>query len=95
MKKNTSYKVQVSAGTLILAMRDYFQARRDGRTEEMEAQLRLAEACVNDMEEEAGHIAEAIADADEYMEEEDFCRKTCMSMYPNGIIKNFFVKNFP
>ena len=71
MKKNTSYKVQVSAGTLILAMRDYFQARRDGRTEEMEAQLRLAEACVNDME-EAGHIAEAIADADEYMEEEDF-----------------------
>ena len=52
MKKNTSYKVQVSAGTLILAMRDYFQARRDGRTEEMEAQLRLAEACVNDMEEE-------------------------------------------
>ena len=72
MKKNTSYKVQVSAGTLILAMRDYFQARREGRTEEMEAQLRLAEACINDMEEEAGHIAEAIADADVYVDEEAF-----------------------
>ena len=76
MKKNTSYKVQVSAGTLILAMRDYFQARREGRTEEMEAQLRLAEACINDMEEEAGHIAEAIADAiadaDVYVDEEEF-----------------------
>lgn len=82
MKKNTNYKVQVSAGTLILAMRDYFQARRDGRTEEMEAQLRLAEACVNDMEEEAGHIAEAIADADEYMEEEDFWDES-ENMYVN------------
>lgn len=38
----------------------------------MEAQLRLAEACINDMEEEAGHIAEAIADADVYVDEEEF-----------------------
>ena len=48
----------------------------------MEAQLRLAEACVNDMEEEAGHIAEAIADADEYMEEEDFWDES-ENMYVN------------
>ena len=78
MKKNTSYKVQVSAGTLILAMRDYFQARREGRTEEMEAQLRpLPMPMCMWMKKSFG-----------------MNRKRCRSMYQNGIIKNLLSKNF-
>ena len=53
-------------------------------------------SCINDMEEEAGHIAEAIADADVYVDEEELWDEPeeMPVNVPNGIIKNLLSKNF-
>lgn len=72
MKKTKNYKMQVSTGTLILAMRDYFEARRQGRQDEMDAQLRLAEACIHDMEQEAGQTVMLVEEAEDYLDESEW-----------------------
>ena len=67
MKKNTylmdSEILQMSAGTLILAMRDYLKAKREGNAKDMTDHLELAEACIQAIVKDADYIANAIIDS--------------------------------
>ena len=73
MKKNTylmdSEILQMSVGTLILAMRDYLKAKRKGNAKDMTDHLELAEACIQAIGKDADYIAKAIIDSGELLEE--------------------------
>ncbi|MCH4179566.1 MAG: hypothetical protein LKF47_06880 [Megasphaera sp.] len=50
------YIVKIDTDTVVMAMRDYFEARRKGCHEDMEQHLAVAEACIKELNEMAGPI---------------------------------------
>lgn len=75
LEKSVSHTAEVNIGTLVLAMRNYFKARREGNAEEMDEQLRLAEACVKVLDGEVERIKQELKETlpdDAVIEEWDY-----------------------
>ncbi|MCH4167299.1 MAG: hypothetical protein LKF74_06040 [Megasphaera sp.] len=59
MDKFEHYLAEIDRDTLVAAMHDYFEARRNGCHEDMEQHLAVAEACISELNEIAVPVVSA------------------------------------